>query len=114
MLPKTPNVSQLQKKTPRTTNRDHAYEQKVWNDLQRKIKGAVEATAARSKPFNGQNDRDRVAVRVDEALDILRPMILGGALLHLPLLSSACCRIDTNDRLGIRDKPSTEVDVKMS
>ena len=84
MLPKTPDVSILQKKTPCTTNRDYSYEQKVWNDLQRKIKGAVEATAARSKPFNGQNDRDRVAVRVDEALDILRPMILGGALLHLP------------------------------
>jgi hypothetical protein len=83
MLPKKPNVSTLQKKTPLSTNRDYTYERKVWTDLQQKIKSAVEATAARSKPFNGQNDRDRVAVRVNEALDILRPMILGGTLLHL-------------------------------
>ena len=82
LLSKKPDPPKTQRKPGLTTTRDHTYERKVWNDLQQTIKSAVEATAAHSKPFNGQNDRGAIAKRVNDALDILRPMILGGTLLH--------------------------------
>lgn len=58
-------------------SRNKKREREIWTSIESHVRGAVEETAAKGKPMNGTSNRTSVHGRVDAALGILKPVILG-------------------------------------
>lgn len=73
VIPPSPIISQAAKSGLRNIKQEQA----IWQALKKHIEDAVDATAAKSKKFNGLGDRARVQRKVESVLGVLKPMITG-------------------------------------